>query len=106
MKKKTKLSPADEKFIAKFLNLDGKLDFSVDTITRQNPISGVTAEVDPICAACFDFAYSVYQAMYVGDKELKKIHPDLKMSNAVSNYDRARYIFMKLDGDGYSKLLD
>ena len=105
MKKKTKLSSADEKFIAKFLNRDGKLDFSVNTITRTNPYSGVKVEVDPICAACFDFAYKIYDVLY-DEEGLKKIHPDLRVTNSVSNYDRARYIFMKLDSDGYSQLLD
>ena len=48
---KTKLKPADEKFLTKFLG--DKLDFnSFDTekITRKNPYSGMSCEVDPICA--------------------------------------------------------
>ena len=108
MKKKPKLSAADEKFIAKFLNRDGKLDFSTDVIIRKNPISGEKAEIDPICAACYDFVYRLYEAMNMrkNEEEVRKVHPDLKMSNAVQNYDRARYIFRKLDGEGYMKLLD
>ena len=105
-KKRKKLTEADEKFISKFLNRDGKLDFSIDTITRKNPFTGKKVEVDPICAACYDFATILYDAMNIGEEAIKEVHPDLKMSNAVRNFDRARYIFMKLDSDGYMKLLD
>ena len=107
-KKRKKLTQADEKFIAKFLNRDGKLDFSIDTIIRKNPISGEEAEVDPICAACYDFIYNLYKAMNMprNEEEVRQVHPDLKMSNSVQAFDRARNIFRKLDFDGYMKLID
>jgi len=105
---KTKLKPADEKFLTKFLG--DKLDFnSFDTekITRKNPYSGVSCEVDPICAACYDFVMKLYDCIQREDEVgMKKIHPSLRLTNAVQNFDRARYIVMKLDSDAYYTLLD
>lgn len=104
---KAKLTPADNKFIEKFLNRNGKLNFDADvTFKRKNAYTGVEVEVDPICAVAVDFILKVEVAMQYGDTALKAIHPDLKMSNAVSNFDRARYIVMKLDRKAYSALLD
>lgn len=103
-KAKSKLSPADEKFIAKFLK--DKLDFSIDTITRTNKFTGEKVELDPICAAVYDFVMDLYNAMNIGETAIKRVHPDLKSTNAVQNFDRARYIMMKLDSEAYMKLLD
>jgi hypothetical protein len=104
---KEKLTPADNKFIEKFLNRDGKLNFDAGvTFKRRNSYSGAEVEVDPICAAAIDFILKVEVAMQCSENALKAVHPDLKMSNAVSNFDRARYIVMKLDGKAYSALLD
>lgn len=111
--KKPKLSPADEKFIAKFFP---NLDFSTDTITRTNPFTGLVVEIDPISAAAFDFAlkvYKIYSGVYDngfsvewGNEKLKEIHPSLKMTNLIQNYDRSRFLMLKLNGRAYSKLLD
>jgi hypothetical protein len=101
---KAKLTPADEKFIAKFL---GEIDFdATKTHTRSNRFSGETVEVDPICAAAIDFVYKVERAMQLGDSALQRINPNLKMSNAVSNFDRARMLVMKMDSNAYMTLLD
>jgi len=104
-KKKSKLTPADEKFIAKFLA--DKLDYSTEIMIRTNPFSGAKVELDPVSAVCYDFAITLYKAMSHGDdKILKEIHPSLKMSNVVSNYDRARFIVLKMNPEAYSSLLD
>ena len=103
---KAKLTPADEKFIAKFLNADGKLSFDAATVTRSNRFTGETIEVDPICAAAVDFVYAVESAMQRGDAALQRVNPNLKMTNAVSNFDRARYLVMKLNSRAYSVILD
>jgi hypothetical protein len=100
-----KLTPADEKFIAKFLNADGQLDPKVKT-RRSNRFSGETVEVDQVCAAAIDFVYKVEEAMHKSEAALQTIHPDLKRSNMVSNFDRARMIVMKLDAKAYMKILD
>ena len=101
---KPKLTPADEKFIAKFL---GEINFDA-TIThkRSNRFSGETVEVDPICAAAIDFVLKVEVAMQRGESALQRINANLKMSNAVSNFDRARMLVMKLDSNAYMTLLD
>ncbi len=106
---KPKLSPADEKFISKFIS--DKLDFdSSKTIIRKNPYSGDKAELDPISAACYDFVISLYDAMDsdsdVREKNVKKVHPDLTLGNMVQMFDRARFIVMKMNPDAYYTLLD
>jgi hypothetical protein len=104
---KAKLTPADEKFIAKFLNANNELDFDANIVhKRSNIYTGETVEVDPICAAAIDFVLKVQAAMYKGESALQKISPHLKMSNAVSNFDRARYLVLKLDSKAYMTLLD
>lgn len=100
-----KLTPADEKFIAKFINPNGIL--SAETkVECSNRFTGDVVETDEITAATIDFVFKVEIAMQGGDKALKRIHPDLKASNAVSNFDRARYIVMKLDSKTYMTILD
>jgi hypothetical protein len=37
---------------------------------------------------------------------LQKIHPDLKLSNAIQNFDRARMLALSLDSEAYMNLLD
>ena len=101
---KTKLTPADEKFIAKFL---GEIDFDANkTHFRSNRFSGEKVEVDPICAAAIDFVYKVEDAMQKNDAALQRINPNLKMSNAVSNFDRARMLVLKMNSEAYMMLLD
>jgi hypothetical protein len=103
---KPKLTPADEKFIAKFfpnLNFD-----ATEVHVRKNPYSGFSAELDPICAAAYDFAVKLEKVINYSrnEAELKAIHPELRFTNAVSNFDRARYLVMKLNPRAYSTLLD
>ena len=101
---KPKLSPADEKFIAKFfpnLNFDAN-----KTFTRSNPFSGETVEVDPICAAAIDFVFKLQNAMQRNEAAVKAVHPELKMSNAVMNFDRARMLVLKLNSKAYMTILD
>lgn len=110
---KPKLSPADEKFIAKFVS--DKLDFdSSKTIIRKNPYSGDKAELDPISAACYDFIMKLQEFMN-SDTEgwsvprselIKSVHPDLTLRNMVQMFDRARFIVMKMNPDAYYTLLD
>ncbi|GIV43914.1 MAG: hypothetical protein KatS3mg035_1037 [Bacteroidia bacterium] len=103
-KTKEKLTPADKKFILKFF---GEVDFDAKTITRRNPISGEEVEVDPIFALMFDFIMKVQRAIYIqSNVELQKIHPALKITNAVMNFDRARMIALKMDSKAYMALLD
>jgi len=101
---KEKLTPADKKFILKFF---GDVDFSIKTIKRSNRFTGEEVEVDPVFALMYDFIMKVEQAMYTqSDKALQQIHPSLKMSNAVMNFDRARMIALKMDSSAYMTLLD
>ena len=102
---KSKLTPADEKFIAKFL---GEIDFDANkTHKRSNRFSGEEVEVDPISAAAIDFVYKVENALQRGnDEALQRINPNLKMSNAVSNFDRARMLVLKMNSEAYMMLLD
>jgi hypothetical protein len=99
---KTKLTPADEKFIAKFF---GKINFDKATITRSNRFTGEDFDVDPICAAAIDFVFKI-EGIIGNDRLLKQIHPELKASNAVSNFDRARMLVLKLNSNAYMGILD
>lgn len=102
---KKKLTPADEKFIAEFLN-GAKLNFSADEkIIRRNRFSGEAAELCPIGAAAYDFVMSV-EAAFHNEAALKRINPKLTVRNAVSCFDRARYIVLKLNAPAYMTLLD
>lgn len=108
VKSKPKLNDADQKFLKKFLGDKLNFDsFSTDKITRRNPYSGEVVDIDPISAACYDLAMKLYKAWENQDEvALKKIHPDLRLTNVVQNFDRAKYIVLKMDPDAYYSLLD
>ncbi len=102
---KTKLTPADEKFIAKFLNFDNKIDFNVENIVRSNRFTGETFDVDPVSAAAIDFVFRVERAFH-NEAALKRISPALTVGNAVQSFDRARMIVLKMDSRIYMGILD
>ena len=97
-----KLTPAQEKFIEKFLGNPSE----TETTTISNRFFGGSAVVSLKFAALYNFIMRVESAMQKGDSELKKIHPELKMSNAVMNFDRARMTALALDPSAYMTLLD
>ncbi len=102
--KKEKLTEADKKFINKFF---GEVDFNATDIKRSNVFGGGQISVDPVFAKCFDFIMKVEQAINSqNEKKLQAIHAELKMTNAVSNFDRARMIALKMDSNAYMELLD
>ena len=102
--KKEKLTEADKKFITKFF---GEVDFNAKGITRKNRFSGSAIDVDPVFAKCFDFIMRLEGAIASGsEREMKFVHPELRLTNAVSNFDRARMIALKMDADAYMELLD
>jgi hypothetical protein len=100
-----KLTPADEKFIAKFLNFDGRIDFNAEKIIRSNRFTGETFEVDPVSAAAIDFVFKVEGAFH-NEAALKRICPALTVGNAVQSFDRARMIVLKMNSRVYSGILD
>lgn len=101
---KEKLTPADKKFIAKFF---GEVNFGSELITRSNRFTGETVEVDPVTALMFDFIMKLDQAMQMRtDRAVQSVHPDLKLSNAIMNFDRARMIALKMNSNAYMTLLD
>ncbi len=105
---KEKLTEADKKFIAKFF---GEIDFDATEIKRSNPCTSVAIAVDPVFAKCFDFVMKVQSVLGITNDavlsyELQKIHADLKQTNAIQNFDRARMIALKMDTRAYMELLD
>jgi len=100
---KSKLTPADEKFIKEFL--PAGLDENKKVI-RVNSFSGETAELGEVSAAAHDFVKKLECAMEYGENAMARVNPKIKQTNAVSLFDRARYIVMKLDSKAYSTLLD
>ncbi len=103
---KSKLTPADNKFIEKFLNFNKQIDFdATKKHFRSNRFSGETVEVDPVSAACIDFVLAVESA-FGNEARLKRISPALTNGNAVQSFDRARMIVMKMNSAAYMALLD
>jgi hypothetical protein len=103
---KSKLTPADNKFIEKFLNFNKQIDFdATKTFTRRNRFSGETFEVDPVCAAAIDFVFAV-ESSFGNEARLKQISPALTAGNAIQSFDRARMIVMKLNSSAYMGILD
>jgi len=104
MKTKTKLTPADEKFIAKFFTIDFDAH---KTHFRSNRFSGEKVEVDPISAAAIDFIFKLEGAINSqSDEAIAKVHPLLKRTNAISNFDRARMLVLKMNPEAYMAILD
>ena len=101
---KEKLTEADKKFITKFF---GSVDFDARGITRTNRFSDCTVNVDPVFAKCFDFIMNLEGAMITrSENKIKAVHPELRLTNAVQNFDRARMIALKMDSGAYMELLD
>lgn len=101
---KSKLTPADNKFIAKFLK--NKLNFDAkEKLIRANRFTSEKFEVDPISAAALDFVFQV-EPVIDNASALARINPELKLTNVISNFDRARMIVLKLDADAYMGILD
>lgn len=101
---KEKLTEADKKFITKFF---GVVDFDATNITRTNRFGGAAISVDPVFAKCYDFIIALEIAINSrSEEQAQKVHPLLKLSNAVMNFDRARMIALKMDSSAYFQLLD
>lgn len=106
--KKPKLTPADNKFIASFLNLTEK-DFDVNkTFIRHNLFNGEKFEVDCIVAAAIDFVFNVQIALESPNSlsRLQQISKELTITNAHRNFDRARMLVLKLNSEAYMGILD
>jgi hypothetical protein len=101
---KRKLTPAQEKFIEKFL---GKDLSETETTVISNRFSGNPSVVNLKFAAAYNFVMQMESAMSRrSEAALQKIHPDLKLSNAIQNFDRARMLALSLDSEAYMNLLD
>jgi len=77
----TKLTPAQEKFIA-------TLEVGTENEDVTNPFSGVTCNLTPVGVALYDFIMGA------------------QMLGKYKDFDRARYIFAELFPDEYMKLID
>lgn len=98
-----KLTPADHKWIAKFIpyapELEGK------TAEVYNRFSGVKVQTTALVSAITNTVLLIYENLQ-NARNLAQIHPDLKPTNAVMNFDRGKYIVLKLDSNVYSKIID
>lgn len=102
---KTKLTPADEKFVRDFLNVTDEDFDATQTFTRSNRFSGEEFEVGPIEAKAIDFVYGV-EEVFGNEVALKRISKNLTVGNAIQKFDRARMLVMKLDAVAYMGILD
>lgn len=101
---KEKLTEADKKFISNFF---GVVDFDAKDITRSNRFGGPQISVDPVFAKCYDFIMALEELIHSrNEAKMQKLHPALKNTNAVMNFDRARMIALKMDSNAYFELLD
>ena len=101
---KEKLTEADKKFIIKFF---GIVDFDATNITRSNRFGGPKISVDPVFAKCYDFIMALEELIHSRNEvKMQELHPTLKNTNAIMNFDRARMIAMKMDSTAYFELLD
>lgn len=98
-----KLTDADLKWLAKFVP-DADLRITDKTDTRSS-YYGETVTVTPAVGKIYDFVIRIYDVLN-SSILLAKIHPELKPTNSVSNFDRGKYIVLKLDHDAYMKLID
>ena len=98
------LTKADLKFIEEILGKKLPVIES-KTTTRSNRFSGEDVAVCEVFAAAYDFVMRIEPILY-NDAALKRVHPKLKSTNSVSNFDRARYIAGKIDRGAYMTLLD
>ncbi len=98
-----KLTAAQVKFIEKFLGNAS----ATETTVLTNRFSGNPSTVTMQFAAAYNMIMTLETAMNRrSEAMLKTFHPDLKMSNAVQNFDRARMLCLALDNKAYSNLLD
>jgi hypothetical protein len=93
---------ADQKFIMEFF---GSEFYQEGSVTRQNMFSVQSVEVSKGVGMLVDFIMRV-QDIYNNDAACKAFHPKLTARNAISKFDRARYLVMKLDNAAYFALLD
>ena len=97
-KEATKLAPADHKFIEQHI-----VPNEVSNLSVQNPFSGVRAEVSPLVATLValvqDLAYNDFAPHLLAKW-------GLTANNAVSKFDRARYIILKIDKETYYNFID
>ena len=93
---------ADKKFITQFFGTDL---FGPEIVLKSNIFSGEQIEVDKGIGMLVDWIHTVQQ-IYTNANALKRVHKDLTPRNAISKFDRARYLVMKLDSAAYSVLLD
>jgi len=103
-----KLSPADQRFIEKFFTgADTNLNAQKNEIA-VNRFSGESVTVTPLVNQLIKFVYSLSEAFDKGntDTNVQRVHKDLKATNSIMNYDRARMLVLKLDSAAYSTILD
>jgi len=74
-------------------------------VIRINHFSGCVVEVSELFAAAYDFIQRIEPILY-NDIRLKQVHSELKASNSVKHFDRARNVARELDARAYMDLLD
>jgi len=102
--KEKKRNEANQKFIDKFLNEDKRL-VEDKMVTRRNHFSGQAVQVSELFAAAYDFIQRIEPILY-SEIRLKQVHSELKPSNSVKHFDRARSVARELDSRAYMELLD
>jgi hypothetical protein len=98
-----KLTEAQKRWIAKFLGNPSE----TETTVIRNRFSGIPSTVSLKFASAYNMVMSLEYAMNSRNEAmLKRIHPDLKLTNARMNFDKARYVCNALDQEAYMNLLD
>jgi hypothetical protein len=98
------LTSADYKFIKDMFNFDIADIKDTTELYRRNRFGGPKIAVNKVVAACIDFVYEAADGDNIN--AMIKKYPRLTTGNFYQNFDRARYITMKLDRDAYMDILD
>ena len=103
---KEKITPADNKFLDKFLGGVSERDFNGAT-TRSNRFTGEAFEVGHIEARALDFIFALEPLIgSFNEAGMKRLNPNLKSSNAIQAFDRARMLVLKFSPEAYMGILD
>src|SRR3989344_3032283 len=100
--KEKKPNEANQKFIDKFLNEDKRL-VADKKVIRINRFSGQAVQVSELFAAAYDFIQRIESILH-NEIRLKQVHSELKPSNSVKHFDRARSVARELDSRAYMEL--
>ena len=99
IEKNKQVTKADIKFLKEFVYEQG------NEKTFENPLTGARVSCTGYLAGLIKFIFDI-EPWLSNTERLQMYHDKLTKKNAISKFDRARYLVMKLDYETYMKLID